>query len=78
MKTMKKSQKNVMSILPSEIINLIRINQEESNNYCIRLFEVYEDSEFVHLILEYSHGGNLKHHLQEFIQDDDSFDELGV
>lgn len=72
---MKKSQKNIMNVLSSEILNLIRLNKEESQNYCVNLLEVYEDIEFVHLILEYCQGGNLKNHLQAYLQED-SFDNL--
>lgn len=64
-----------MNVLPSEILNLIRLNQEESNNYCVKLIEVYEDPEFVHLILEYCQGGSLKQHL-DLLRHQDSFDEL--
>ena len=53
-----------MNVLPCEILNLIKINIEESNNYCVKLFEVYEDKEFVHLVLEYCHGETLRNHLQ--------------
>ena len=64
-----------MNVLPCEILNLIKINIEESNNYCVKLFEVYEDKEFVHLVLEYCHGETLRNHLQSITQDD-SFDDL--
>lgn len=65
-----------MSILPSEIINLLLINKEESNNYSVKLFEVYEDSEFVHLVLEMCKGENLKYHLEAYNEQNDSFDDI--
>ena len=78
-KTLSKAQDNVLqSILPNEILSLVRIQQAKQveqeyhtsnksthstgrhlGEHCIRLYDVYEDAESVHLVLENCQGQSL-------------------
>lgn len=64
-------------ILPNEILNLIKIHQTQKENgdcpSCIRLYEVFEDEEFVHLVMEYCSAGSLNRIIQN--KDEHSDDE---
>jgi hypothetical protein len=64
-KTLKKSQQNVeTSILENEILSLITIQRAQNlnqklENSVIHLYEVYECSKYVHLVLENTKGCSL-------------------
>jgi serine/threonine protein kinase len=68
-KTLKKSQRNVEeSIVPNEVLSLTRIHQTQREDshcqHCVRIFDVYEDDEFVHLVLENCRGDPISHVLE--------------
>lgn len=46
-------------ILQNEIVHMIKMQNDE-NNKCIKLLDVYEDDEFVHLVMEYCKCGSLQ------------------
>jgi len=63
-KTLKKTQINVNDyVIPTEILNLIKVNQatkEVNSAKClVHLHEVFEDDEYVHLVMDYCSGGSL-------------------
>ena len=75
-KTLKKSQLNVeTSILQNEILSLIKIQRaamsnQNFENCVIRLHDVYEDKEYVHMVLENSKGCSLQEAITSQIQDE--------
>jgi len=50
-------------VLANEILNLITIQQAHSDDNLplpsVRLYDVYEDSEYVHLVMENCKGGSI-------------------
>lgn len=54
--------------MPSEILSLTRIYQAQKEDThsrnCVRLYEVYEDDEFVHMVLENCRGNSMSHLIQ--------------
>jgi calcium-dependent protein kinase len=53
--------------VPNEVLSLARIQQvqiDDTSPNCVRLFDVYEDTEFVHLVMENCQGDSLSHILQ--------------
>ena len=79
-KTLKKSQANVEEkILPNEIINLVNVqmaHKEDSlPHQCVKLYEVFEDSEYVHLVMEYIKGGPISQIVCQIGKDEEEEDE---
>jgi serine/threonine protein kinase len=62
-------------VIPSEILNLIKINQAYSctskPSSIVKLLEVYEEEEYVHLVMEYCPGGALGELFQSDEHDSD-------
>jgi serine/threonine protein kinase len=63
-------------VMPNEILSLIRINSAPKELYSekclIKLYEVYEEEEYVHLVMDYCEGGSLR---GVFNDDDEDSDD---
>ena len=94
---MSKCQDHVLqSVLPNEILSLVRIQQAKQveqeyhtsakstlstgrhlGEHCIRLYDVYEDADSVHLVLEICQGQSLSNLIFDDADDNNEVDYDG-